>query len=225
LSSRRPPPSALPVSLPPLPRVSVRILRDRTSESSATGGFLNLRRVDLVATRPDGKASPPFSYDVATRASLDAVVMAAHYLESGVRRVFLRSAIRPALALRAIVPLHDGGLWELPAGLIDEHETPPQAAARELAEELGFRVDPGDFLPVGLPVFPSPGLIAEIHYFFHVEVDPRRRETPTEDGSVLEQDACIADVSLEDALEHCRRGSVPDSKTELVLRRLAETLR
>ena len=63
-----------------------------------------------------------------------------------------------------------------------------------------------------------------MHYFFRVEVDPRRRERPTEDGSVLEQDASIADVSLEDAIEHCRRGSIPDSKTELFLRRLAEAL-
>jgi ADP-ribose pyrophosphatase len=218
--SFRPPPS----KLPPLPRVSVQVARDRTRESAATGGFLNLRRVDLVATRPDRSASPPFSYDIATRASLDAVVMAAHYLEGGVRRVFLRSAIRPAFALRPIVPLHDGGLWELPAGLIDGGEAPAEAAARELAEELGFDVDPEDLSPVGPPVFPAPGLIAEIHYFFHVEINPRRRGRPTEDGSVLEEDAAIADVALQDALEHCRRGSIPDAKTELLLRRLAETL-
>ncbi len=210
--------------MPPLPRVAVHVARDRTGESGPTGGFLNLRRVDLVATRPDRKSSAPFSYDVATRASLDAVIMAAHYVENGVTRVFLRSAVRPALALRPIPPLHDGGLWELPAGLIDAGETPRDAAARELAEELGFRVSPEDLAPVGLPVFPSPGLIAEIHYFFHVAVDPRRREKPTEDGSVLEEDACIADVSLDDAIEHCRRGLIPDSKTELVLRRLVEIL-
>jgi ADP-ribose pyrophosphatase len=150
--------------------------------------------------------------------------MAAHYLEGGVRRVFLRSAIRPAFALRPIVPLHDGGLWELPAGLIDDGEAPPEAAVRELAEELGFDVDPEALSPVGPPVFPAPGLIAEIHYFFHVEVDPRHRKMPTEDGSVLEEDASIVDVALQDALEHCRRGSIPDAKTELLLRRLAETL-
>ena len=218
MSSRRSPPPDLPA----LPRVSVHVERDRTRESGALGGFVNLCRVDLVAIRPDGRASLPFSYDVATRASLDAVVMAAHYLEGGVRRVFLRSAVRPALALRGVPPLHDGALWELPAGLIDENETPSQAAARELREELGFCVDPEDLSAIGPPVFPAPGLIAEIHYFFHVEVDPRDRGTPTEDGSVLEEDAFVVDVSLEDALEHCRRGAITDAKTELVLRRLAE---
>jgi ADP-ribose pyrophosphatase len=218
LSSRRPPPS----ELPRLPRVSLRVARDRTAESGPTGGFLNLRRVDLVATREDGEPSPRFSYDVATRSSLDAVVMVAHYLEGKVRRVFLRSAVRPALALRPLAPLHDGGLWELPAGLIDAGESPPQAAARELAEELGFRVDPEALFPIGPPLFPAPGLIAEMHYFFHVEVDPARREMPTEDGSVLEKDASIVAVPLEDALEHCRRGAIPDAKTELALRRLAE---
>jgi ADP-ribose pyrophosphatase len=204
--------------------VSIEVERDRSSHSGATGGFVNLRRVDLVARRADGPVRPFFSYDLATRASLDAVVMAAHFVENGVRRVFLRSAIRPALALRPIPPAHNGSLWELPAGLIDGHETPPEAAARELGEELGFRIDPKSLSPVGPPVFPTPGLIAEMHYFFHVEVDPRRRETPTEDGSVLEEDACIVDVSLEDALEHCRRGAITDAKTELVLRRLAEEL-
>lgn len=220
MSSRRPP---LP-ELPSLPRVSVHVSRDRTAESGPSGGFLNLRRVDLVATQPDGETSPPFSYDVATRASLDAVVMVAHYLEGDARRVFLRSAIRPALALRPIPPLHDGALWELPAGLIDEGESPVQAAARELAEELGFRVDAGALSPLGPPLFPAPGIIAEVHHFFHVEVDPSLRETPTEDGSVLEKDAYVVAISLEDALEHCRRGALPDGKTELALRRLAEIL-
>lgn len=218
--SSRPPP---PPDLPHLPHVLVQVERDRSDEARATGGFLNLRRLDLVACWPGRRASPLFSYDVATRASLDAVVMAAHYEKSGVRRVFLRSAIRPPLALRAIPPRHDGALWELPAGLIDEDETPPQAAARELAEELGFSVAPGELEAVGPPVFPAPGIIAELHYFFHVEVDPHRRETPKEDGSVLEEGAFIVDVSLKDALEHCRRGAITDAKTELVLRRLAET--
>jgi ADP-ribose pyrophosphatase len=214
--------------LPRLPRITLRVAKDRTSEARATGGFLNLRRLDLVATAPDGKESPPFHYDLAMRASLDAVVMAAHYTDQGVRYVFLRSAMRPALALRPI-PLagtqatwHDGGLWELPAGLIDGDEAPAEAAARELAEELGFVLDPRAMNPLGPPVFPAPGFIAEEHHFFHVEVDPGVRQTPSEDGSALEKDAVIVAVPLADALEYCRAGDIRDSKTELLLRRLAE---
>ncbi len=70
--------------------------------------------------------------------------------------------------------------------------------------------------------FPAPGIIGERHLFFHVSVDPAARGVPTEDGSALERAAAIVPVPLADAIEHCRRGHVPDAKTELGLRRLAE---
>ncbi len=183
-----------------------------------------MHRFDLVAEGPDGRTSLPFAYDIATRASLDAVIMAAHHVHEGVRCVFLRSALRPPLALRTVPPAFDGSLWELPAGLIDPGELPREAAARELLEELGFPVEPGALQDLGPPTFPAPGFIAETHHFFHVEVDPRERGTPSEDGSVLEKDALVVDVPLAEALEHCRAGRIPDAKTELALRRLAESL-
>jgi ADP-ribose pyrophosphatase len=188
-----------------------------------SGGFLNLRRVDVRARYPNGEESPPFAYDLVTRAAIDAVVIAAHFVEGGVRKVYLRSAVRPALALRSMPPSHDGNLWELPAGLIDPGESPAEAAARELEEELGFRVDARALARLGPTTFPVPGFIAEQHHFFHVEVDPARRETPTEDGSALEKGAALLTPPLADALEHCRRGAIVDSKTELALRRLVES--
>ncbi len=197
-------------------------MRDRSATSSALGGFVNVRRVDLVARYERGGESAPFAYDLVTREALDAVVMAAHYVDRGTRYVFLRSAVRPPLALREIPPAHDGALWELPAGLVEPGESPESAAAREIEEELGLHVERGRLRELGGWTFPAPGIIGERHLFFHVEVDPHERRHPTEDGSALERGASIVALPLRDLLEHCRRGSIRDAKTELALRRLME---
>ncbi len=214
----RPPP------LPAPPAIALAVARDRTAEARPTGGFLNLRRVDLVARRAGAADSAPFAYDLATRSALDAVVIAAHFAGPDGPSVYLRTAVRPPCALRPIPPFHDGSLWELPAGLVEPDEEPAETAARELEEELGFRATAGDMRPLGHWTFPAPGILGERHLFFAVQVDPARRGEPTEDGSVLEQGALVLAVPLADALAHCRAGALRDAKTELGLRRLAEAL-
>jgi ADP-ribose pyrophosphatase len=49
-------------------------------------------------------------------------------------------------------------LWELPAGKLDEGETPLQAAKRELQEETGYRAKTWKKLA---SYYPSPGFLAE----------------------------------------------------------------
>ena len=49
-------------------------------------------------------------------------------------------------------------LWELPAGKVDQGETPLQAAKRELAEETGYRAKKWEKLAI---FYPSPGFLAE----------------------------------------------------------------
>lgn len=208
--------------LPKPPAIAVEVVDDRTPRSGPTGGFLNLERLTLRARYADGSVSEPFPYDIAVRRALDVVVIAAHFMQGGQRRVYFRSSVRPPVAVRTIEPRHDGNLWELPAGLIDPGESPAEAAARELEEELGFRVDAGSLRELGSWHFPVSGMCAERHEYFEIEVDPRARGVPTEDGSPLERGAAIIDVALDDALDACRRGAVRDSKSEIALRRLAE---
>jgi ADP-ribose pyrophosphatase len=208
--------------LPEIPKVELDVVGDHSSEPE---GFLTLRRYELAVVRDDGTRSAPLRYDVVERRALDAAVMAAHHLgPDGKPWVYLRTAVRPPVALRRIAPQHPGVLWELPAGLIEPGEDPEAAAARELAEELGFAVRPEDLRPLGEWTFPAPGFVGEVHFFFHVRVDPRTRREPGGDGSALEEAARIESVPLEAALAACRSGEIRDAKTELALSRLLSAL-
>ncbi len=206
------------VTLPEPPNVE---LETQHETRMGEGGFLTLRRVELVAIQESAR-SKPFTYDLVDRRALDACVMAAHHVRDGRVWVWLRSSVRPPVGLRA--DRSSTVLWELPAGLIEPGESPRAAAARELAEELGFDRPEGAFFELGPTGFPAPACIGEVHHFFRVEVDPTAQREPEGDGSPVESGARVMAVPLDDALEAARRGELRDEKTELALRRLAEVL-
>jgi len=221
-----------PGALPPLPAIKLSIDRDR-SEHAPPRAYLTVRRLELKAQFPDGSVSEPFFYDIVERKALDAVVVAPHFRdEAGTRKVLLRSALRPPVAFRPreVWPIPEretlGGLWELPAGLVEPSERSEEGlracAVRELYEETGAEVSPEAMLPLGPSMFPCPGVIGERHFYFHAEIDPSALLPPVEDGTVLERQAALVAVTLEDALALIRAGEIEDAKTEIALRRLAE---
>jgi ADP-ribose pyrophosphatase len=209
--------------LPNLPDIQISSVEDISP--SMDDGFLRLHRNRIVVHYPDGVASADVPYDWVKRPALDAAVMAAHFLREGERHVYLRSAVRPPIALQAKLT-RASGLWELPAGLIEptdqDAEGPRRTAQRELLEELGFDVALEALHDLGPPTYPNPGMIAETHYAFEVEVEPGLRGEPTCDGSPFEAGGVVAALPLRVALDACVRGELPDSKTELFLRRLAD---
>lgn len=216
--------------LPPLPTIGISVVDDLTESSKCSEGFLRVKRRKLSLTFTDGRTSHAFPYDEAWRVALDAVAMAAHYVDgAGVRRVYLRSSVRPPVALRPEEPFarpsRGGGLWELPAGLVEPGEIGElglrRCAAREIEEELGLPVSVDALTALGPGVFPSPGVIAERIYFYEVLVDPNTQSAPSLDGSPLEEGAEIVAYPLADALSLADEGFFEDMKTELGIRRLA----
>lgn len=214
-----------------LPSIRLELVEDLSPDSGQ--GFLRLVRRRLQAHYPDGTVSKPFTYDEVDRRGIDAAVITAHYVASdGLRHVFLRSSVRPPVYFRDPArspiqfPDRQGGLWELPAGIIEVDEQSAEGvvrgAARELREETGFDVEPSSLRELGPSMYPAPAVIAERHFFYEVEVDPAARGEPHLDGSALEHMGKILDVALDRALDWCRTGEIEDSKTEIALRRLRE---
>lgn len=72
-------------------------------------------------------------------------------------------------------------LWELPAGRLDEGETPLQAAKRELAEETGYKAKKWEKLAI---FYPSPGFLAEKMTIFLARDLTEGEQKPMEDERI-----------------------------------------
>lgn len=98
-------------------------------------------------------------------------------------------------------------LWELPAGSVDEGESPEQAAARECHEEIN-KV-PGTVVRLGA-LFPTPGYCDEEMVFFRLSdlQEPTGAATLDED-----EDIEVKVFDLRDARDMARSGEISDMKT------------
>jgi ADP-ribose pyrophosphatase len=102
-----------------------------------------------------------------------------------------------------------GMILEVPAGKLDAGEPPEQCAARELAEEAGYRA--GRLVALG-SIWTTPGFTDEVIHLF-AAFDLARVASRPEDDEVIE----VIRVPLARALELVWRGELRDAKSALAL--------
>ncbi len=115
-------------------------------------------------------------------------------------RVLLIRQFRPAIGQM---------IYEIPAGRLEDEESAPACAARELQEETGYMA--GELLPLG-SCWSTVGFTDEkIHLFLARKL--KTTEQSLEPDEVIE----LCPMSVDSALRKVDQGEIMDSKTQLAL--------
>ena len=102
-----------------------------------------------------------------------------------------------------------GWLYELPAGVIEEGESPEECARRELEEETGYRA--GKIRKI-LRFFTSPGFCdEEMHVFLAEDLEKFEARVLPDECLTLEE------IALSDAMRMISDGRIADGKTVAAL--------
>jgi ADP-ribose pyrophosphatase len=219
--------------------VDLEVVEDRTKGSRADEGFLRVRRLVLRNVRRDGSRSAPYPCDVVSRARTDAVAIVLYDVAEGPPRpgrvrVALKVAVRAPIFLRRRIALTQPDarrydvIAEIVAGMLEPSDTGTDGIARravhEAAEEAGISLRLTDVVPLGGESFPSPGITDEKVHFAAARTPLDGRRAPAGDGSVMEEGTRVVVLPVEEAITACRRGEIPDMKTELALLRLCDSI-
>ncbi|MFQ5426902.1 MAG: NUDIX hydrolase [Gaiellales bacterium] len=214
---------------------SIRIVEDRTRQGRPDQGFLRVARLTLRNRYEDGSESEPYACDVVSRPGSDAVVAVLYEVGEREVRVLLREGPRAPIYLRRFKQFEHPDpheyltLLELVAGIVEAGDGAGpdglrRRAAVEAEAEAGVRLRPGQLSELGGETFASPGTSDEKLFYCAAPVCIADRGEPSGDGSVMEEAAEIVALELGAAIEACRRGEIPDMKTEVGLLRLADHL-
>ncbi|WIG96329.1 NUDIX hydrolase [Myxococcus sp. SDU36] len=211
----------------------IEIIEDFSSTARCDEGFLRVRRLRCRNRRADGSSSPVYRVDVVDRPRLDAVAVLVYRRGASGLEVLTRMNLRPAAFFRKdnrgamTVPDPASGylrVEEIVAGLLEPEDKGEEGlrrrAAVEVHEEAGFSVKPEDIRLLGGAFFLAPGILSEKVFPAAVDVTDLSPEEPEGDGSPLEEGTQLHWRPIQEVLDACRRGDIPDAKTEVALTRL-----
>ncbi len=208
-------------------KITVNTIYDTSS------GFLTAKSADCTLTYESGASRKTKVDFVERKSGLDAVVICAHSTilidNIPTKCVYLRSSIRPVLSLRDWKETGRDveetlNCWELPAGLIESHETGidgvKSAASRECQEEVGADIPSSSWNLLGNEAYSSVGISGERIYFAEAEIDPDLIKVATLDGSAMEVEGSVILVPLKVALNAINDGIIKNALSIIGLQRL-----
>ncbi|NVJ20403.1 NUDIX hydrolase [Myxococcus sp. AM011] len=216
----------------------IEIIEDFSATARCDEGFLRVKRLRCRNRRADGSSSSVYRVDVVDRPRLDAVsVLVYRRGAAGLLEILTRMNLRPAAYFRKdqrdamTVPDPGAGylrVEEIVAGLLEPEDKGEEGlrrrAAEEVREEAGYPVRPEDIQLLGGSFFLAPGILSEKVFPSAVDVTDVKQEEPEGDGSPLEEGTLLHWRPLSEVLDACRRGDIPDAKTEVSLTRLLARL-
>jgi nudix-type nucleoside diphosphatase (YffH/AdpP family) len=109
---------------------------------------------------------------------------------------------------------NDGVILEVPAGVIEQGESPQETIIRETLEEVGYRITNPQLLT---SFYPTTGLLNEIiHLYFSVVEDKDK----VGEGGGVEAEAEyleVTEIEVDKALELLDKGQLIDAKTIIAI--------
>lgn len=208
----------------------IEIIEDFSSTARCDEGFLRVRRLRCQNLRADGSHSKVYRVDVVDRPRLDAVAVLLYRRGASGLEVLTRMNLRPAALFRRgkDMTVPDPGVYlrveEIVAGLLELDDKGEAGlkhrAAEEVREEAGYDVKPEEVRLLGGAFFLAPGILSEKVFPAAVDVTGKEPGVPEGDGSPLEEGTQLHWRPIHELLAMCRRGEVPDAKTEIAITRL-----
>jgi ADP-ribose pyrophosphatase len=171
--------------------------------------IFRIEKITLRFERFDGSMSEPLTRLVLHRGDSVGILM----YERGLDAVLLCEQFRVPT-----IGCGDGWLLELPAGMLEDFESPEATARREVLEETGYAVRRLESIGY---VFLSPGGCSEQIHLFFVEVTLTDRTSPGGGQPEEGEDIRLVPIAVEEVFAMVAGGRIRDAKTLIALQWLA----